>query len=107
MDIKNIFGKNVKVNRKARGFSQEKFAELLGIGTPALSRIECGKSYPTPQTIEKIIEVLNIKPSLLFICEDDINIEKAYNEIIDRIKKLKNNKKLFKVAYDFIIELTK
>lgn len=107
MDIKEIFGKNVKRTRKARGLSQEKFAELLGIGTSALSKIECGKSYPTQQTIEKIIDVLNVKPSLLFICDEDINIEEAYKDILCRIENLKNNKELFKLAYNFIIELTK
>lgn len=107
MDIKEIFGKNIKKARESRGYTQEKFAELIGIGTPALSKIECGKSYPTLKTIEKIISILDIQPALLYVANSDIDIDVAYKEILERIEILKNNKTLFKMAYDYICELTK
>lgn len=106
-DIKKIFGNNVKKTRELQGITQEKLAELIGIGIPALSKIECGKSYPNPITISKIIEILNIKPYLLYIEEDaNFDLEKAYPEVLSRIEALKSNKKLFKRAYDFILQLT-
>ncbi len=105
VDIKNIFGARVKEARKNKGFSQEKFAEMIGIGTSTLSKIECGKSYPTPETIDKIILNLEIEPYLLFMNYDEISLEKAHQAILNKIDKLKNNQKLLKTIYDFIMFL--
>ena len=80
-DIKKIFGENVKIYRELKGFSQEKLAEKIGIGVPALSNIECGKSYPLEAT-------------------------DAYNDMLKKLEKLKGNKSLFKRAYDFVVQLT-
>lgn len=105
-DIKKAFGKNLKAYRKAQGFSQEDFSEMIGITVSALSKIECGKNYPKYPTIEKIIEVLNIPPYLLYITnDDDFNIEEAYSETLELLKELKNDKVLFKRVYDFAKEL--
>ena len=86
--------------------SQDKFAEMLGVETAALSNIECGKSCPAPQTLEKIIEVLNIEPYLLYISDDDINVEEAHKNLLIILEKLKTNKTLYRRAYDFILELS-
>lgn len=105
-DIRKYFGKNLKSFRKLKGLSQEKFAELIGVDTSTLSKIECCKSYPNRSTIEKIIDILNIPPYLLYVTnEDDFDIEKAYIETIELLKELKNDRKFFKLVYDFIKEL--
>ena len=104
--INKILGQNVKSARKLRSLSQDKFAELLGVETATLSNIECGKSYPTPQTLEKIIEVLNIEPYLLYISDDDINIEEVHKNLLAILEKLKTDKTLYRRAYDFILELS-
>lgn len=106
-DIKKTFGINVRTARESRGLTQEHLAELIGIGVPALSNIECGKSYPQLPTFEKIVEVLEIEPYLLYINETDYNIEEAYSLFIQKAEKLKSNKYLFKRAYDFVNQLTK
>ena len=105
-DIKHIFGKNLKFQRELRNITQEKFAEMIEVGPPALSKIECGKSYPKPETIEKIIKILNIKPHLLFIDNDSIDIDEAYKDMLKRIETLKRDEKLFRSAYDFVVSLT-
>ncbi len=106
INIKNILGKNIKKAREARNISQEKFSELIGIGASALSKIESGKSYPTIQTLEQIVKILKIKPYILYITDEDFNIDTAYKDILIRIEKLKNDKTSFKSAYEFICELT-
>ena len=105
-DIKKIFGENVKVYRELKGFSQEKLAEMIGIGVPALSNIECGKSYPLEATFKELVSALDIEPYLLYVDEKDFNLEEAYNDMLVRIEKLKENKSLFKRAYDFVVQLT-
>lgn len=105
-NINEILGKNLKMEREKRNLSQEKFAELLGIGIPALSKIECGKSYPKQETLENIIEVLNIKPDILFVTNNEINIDEMYQDILSRLEKAKGNKDLFSKIYERIVEMT-
>lgn len=108
MNINRILGQNIRTARKARKISQERFAELLGIGIPALSKIECGKSFPKPETIEKIVDVLKIEPYMLFIDPNNkFDIELAYDMILKYLDNLKQNPVLFKYVYDFIISLNK
>lgn len=105
IDIKNIFGQRVKEARRNKGFSQEKFAEIIGIGTSTLSKIECGRSYPTPETMDKIIFNLDIEPYLLFMDYEKISPDKAHQAILNKIEKYKNNQHILKTIYDFIMFL--
>ena len=105
IDINKIFASRVKEARINKGFSQEKFAEMLGIGVSTLSKIECAKSYPTPDTMNKIINTLEIEPYLLFMDSNQVDSEKMYKSIISKIKDLKANETKLKVAYDFIMQL--
>lgn len=105
-DIRKYFGNNLKRFRKLKGLSQEKFAEMIGVDTSTLSKIECCKNYPNRSTIEKIVDVLNIPPYLLYVTnEANFNPDKAYIEILELLKELKNDKELFKLVYDFTKEL--
>ncbi len=106
LNLNTILGKNIKKAREARNLSQDKLSELIGIGASALSKIESGKSYPTKQTLEKIIKILDIKPCILYISNDNFNIDEAYKDLLIKVEKLKNNQDSFKCAYEFICELT-
>lgn len=102
MNINKILGQNIKKAREARNFSQEKFAEMIGIGVPTLSKIECGKSYPKKETLEKIIKVLNIEPYMLYInTEQEIDVDDMYNSILEHLNIIKQNKALLKSVYDY------
>ena len=105
-DIKKLLGQRIKELRKIKGLTQEQLAEKMEIDQRNLSKIECGKSNPTPETIEKIIEVLNINPYLLYMSDEDINIDEVHQNMINILDKLKQNKSLYRKAYDFILELS-
>lgn len=105
-DIRITFGNNLKRIRKKQ-YTQEQFAECIGIETANLSKIECGKVLPRADMINRIANVLNIKPYLLFISEFDIDIDSAYEETLKNLEKLKKNPELFKRVYDFVSELTR
>ena len=66
VNIRKIFGENVKFYRKKEGLSQEQLAEKLEISINHLSIIENGKQFVTYNLLEKIIEVFNVAPSSLF-----------------------------------------
>lgn len=86
IDIRKIFGKNVKHYRKELGLSQEQLAEKLDISTNHLSVIETGTKFVTYKLLEKIIEFFDVKPSSLFFvqgtAQNDDNIENKVNLII-------------------------
>lgn len=65
-NIKKLLGAKISQIRKERGFSQIKFAEMLGLSTNALSIIETGNGFLTAETLEKILEKLNLEPDELF-----------------------------------------
>lgn len=40
--VLKIIGKNIQNQRKLKGYSQESFAELMGVSWSYVSKIECG-----------------------------------------------------------------
>jgi len=70
MDIKKIFGSNVRKFRKNRDLSQEELAEAAGISVKHLSNIEIGNRFISANLIERLCEVLKIPPQALFFISE-------------------------------------
>jgi transcriptional regulator with XRE-family HTH domain len=51
----------IKMHRKAAGLSRIRLAELAGVGKSAIYDIEHGKESVQLDTLQKILNVLNIK----------------------------------------------
>lgn len=88
INIRKIFGGNIKKYRKKRGLSQEQLSERLGITPNHLSVIETGTKFVTYKLLEKIIAELQVMPMSLFFTEgsaplDESKINKI-NEIIQK-----------------------
>lgn len=66
MGIRNTFIQNLRYYRKQAGLTQEKLAELLGMSTTYIGSMEACERFPSPETIDKIADVLNIRASVLF-----------------------------------------
>lgn len=60
------FGLRVKELRKSQGYTQEQLSEKLGIGVRSLGKIETGNCFPSMDTLENLIEVLQIPTIKLF-----------------------------------------
>lgn len=54
------FGENLKLERQNAGFSQKKFAQILGTTQQRVSEWETNKVEPTLSNIISIIKTLNI-----------------------------------------------
>ena len=65
MDIKEAFGRVLKVVRKEKGFSQEKLSFEAGRDRSYVSKIETGVYQPSLEMIFDYAEALEIKPSKL------------------------------------------
>lgn len=96
-DFKKLLGKKIQSIRKSKKLTQERLAELIDIETPSLSYLETGKYAPSIETLQKLSQVLGVKP-WEFYYFDEISEEEMKDEII---KALDENQKLLKTIYYF------
>jgi transcriptional regulator with XRE-family HTH domain len=75
VEIRDIFGSNLKRYRNYRKFSQAELAEKLDISIPFLSDVENGRKWISPVTLVKFASALNIEPYELFKPENPISPE--------------------------------
>ena len=107
MDIKSLFGKKIKQYRILRGYTQEQLAEMLNISQRTLSGIECGNNFLTAQTMEKILEVLEISPDELFYMEYLKSKKEIVAELIDDIKSQAENEEKLRTLYKVVKAIIK
>lgn len=91
-DIKKLLGSKISQIRKEKGFSQMKFAEMLGISTNALSLIETGNGFLTAETLEKVLENLNVEPDELFSFGGLKSEEELYQNILKNLEIIKSDR---------------
>lgn len=101
-NIGKQIGNRIKYLRKQKGFSQEKFAEAIGIATTSLSFIETGRGFMTLATLEKMTKILEIEPYELF---QSVSVETnadMLEYIIKKIKLIENDNEKLKTIYSII-----
>lgn len=88
MNIRKMFGLNVKKYRKRKGYSQEKLAEFVDLGDKSISPIEIGRSFIAIDKLEKLCEVLEVEPYQLFLSSDyadevadDVQRERVFSRL--------------------------
>ena len=64
-DLYNIVGKNIQKQRLIQGYTQETFAELMGVSWSYVSKIEAGILNLSLGKILEIADYLNIEVDLL------------------------------------------
>ena len=84
-EIRNIIAKNVKKYRKLNKLTQEELAEAANISNTYVANIECGQTWVSDKTLEKIASSLHIEIYLLFI--PDTKVTKT-NESVNQQKEL-------------------
>lgn len=82
-ELRRTFIQNLKYYRKLKGLRQLDLALEIGKSTNYINSIENGKYFPSPETIEKIAEILEIEPIRLFIQENPDSNEKIKEEKTD------------------------
>lgn len=66
MDVRRVFGENVRKLREAAGLSQDAFADLVGVHRTYMSGIERGKRAPSIVVAHRLAQALNVNPGALF-----------------------------------------
>ena len=67
INVREIFGKNLKRIRHECGFTQEKLAEKAGVSIHYISMIEISRNFPKSEIIERLANALNIEVYELFL----------------------------------------
>ena len=98
MQIKKLLGERIRQLRKARGITQEKLAEMLGIGTPNISYIENGKFAPSIENFEKLVKLFDIEPYELYKFPQKESKIEIRNKLF---KALEENDELLMLIYKF------
>lgn len=99
MDIKKNFGTRLKELRIKSGLTQEKISESIGIQPENYSRIENGFSFPKPENLVKLANVLNVEIAEMFQFNNLENFEEISNSLI---KKLQKDKETTILVYKFL-----
>lgn len=80
-----LVGNNIKRERLKAGYTQEKFSELVGIGTKSLSAIERGTVGVSLTTLLKICKVLSISSNSLLFENTPKNDIQSITERLERL----------------------
>lgn len=65
MSLAVVFGSNLRHHRKARHLTQDALAEMVGLSSEMISKIERGIAAPSFATVERLSEVLQV-PEVAF-----------------------------------------
>lgn len=71
MDVRQIFGKNMRRVRMAAGLSQDEIAIRMGVEQTYVSGLERGVRNPTLTTLDRAASALNVK--LTELLEEIVN----------------------------------
>jgi transcriptional regulator with XRE-family HTH domain len=69
METKKVVGMRIKSLRRARGYSQERLAEIMGINPKYLSSIERGEENPTLDLLIRLSQGLKMEMHEIFNLE--------------------------------------
>ena len=81
-----MFNENLKIIRKAKGYTQEELAIKIHVVRQTISKWEKGLSVPDADTLSKLADVLEIKVSELLGSE--IKEETNKNEVAEQLAKI-------------------
>ena len=98
-NLKKRLGNRIKTLRKAKNITQERLAEIINMDITSLSKIETGRNYPQPETVEKIANALNVKVNDLFTFEELSTKQEYCKSIIKNLEFIKDNEEKLKIMY--------
>lgn len=80
-----LIGCNIKRERIKAGYTQERFSEMIGMGTKSLSAVERGTVGVSMVTLLKICKVLSISSNSLLFESTPKNDVQAITERFERL----------------------
>lgn len=88
INIKQIFGKNVKRLRLEFDLTQEELAEKIDVQYQTISNIENGRYFISPENFESMCRFFNVKPIEFFL---EFNGKSSDKEKLEAINSILSN----------------
>jgi transcriptional regulator with XRE-family HTH domain len=85
MDVKSVFGENLKFYRKAKHLSQEQLSEKVDISVKHLSSIERGLTFVSADLLEKLAISVDVPTFYFFVNKREIIYNETMLNLIDSI----------------------
>jgi len=87
-NIREIFAKNLRENRRKCGLTQAQLAEKAQVSTHYIALIELARNIPKVETIERLAKALNVEVYELFILPlyPAMEMKKYHETIINDLK---------------------
>jgi transcriptional regulator with XRE-family HTH domain len=85
-DIREVLAANIKENRRKKGLTQEKLAEMADMSVNYLAILELARKFPSGDMLERLAEVLQIYPHELFLVSSS-----PQNELEQLRQEIKND----------------
>jgi len=104
-NFKTLLGSRIAKLRKIKGFSQEKFAEKIGLSQRTLSGIETGANFTQSNTLDRIAEVLEISAEELFNFNTEYTEKELIKSINEKMKFIQNDIDKLRIVNDFLKKL--
>ena len=102
--VMKAVGKRIQYYRKARGYTQEQFAEMIDLSTNYLSDVERGKSSPRLDKLVLIMNKLGCSSDEIFADVIDTGFQVRSTRLSDEIEQLSptDREKAFAMLQAFI-----
>ncbi len=99
MNLKQKLGKRIQELRKSQNMTQEKLAEKINLDITSLSKIETGRNYPQPDTLEKLSDALGIDVEHFFCFNAFSSKEYYLTEINKNMSLIQNDTEKLRILY--------
>lgn len=107
--VEKIIGKRIQKIRRSKGYTQQQFAEMIGLSTNYLSDIERGKSSARLDKLVAIINALECSADDIFVDVIDFGYKVKCSRLSESLDTLppEEREKAFAILSAFIKESNK
>ncbi|MEX0417751.1 helix-turn-helix domain-containing protein [Bacillus sp. C30] len=87
-------GASIKKLRKQRNWTQQMLGEKVGASSRVIGYYESEERFPSPDTIAKLSDILEVTTDFLLGCDNELDIKKhtKFKEIMNRLDTLPEDK---------------
>jgi len=100
MDVKAIFGENLKYYRKTKNLSQEQLSEKVDISVKHLSSIERGLTFVSADLLGKLAFSVDVPVFYFFVNKRDFFLNDVMLNTISNVIEKKLNKAIEEIKAD-------
>ncbi len=102
-DTKKYLGARIQEIRKSKNIKQSELAEMVEIAPKHMSKIECGRCFPSFELLDKIALKLDMPVSAFLSTEHLHSREELLGIITEKLQRTSDEK--FRLVYKFLNEI--